>query len=136
MPLYPDLTRDRHATVKKSHKAVIGALLIAERPLIPVEYHGKVWYTVEFMMPSGPVWDASSHPLILSQQKAQELIDAGFVVEDSDYLHLTRGGAIIAEGCRYDWEAYWDLHYASRYKTRSARRFDWKQYFKTGVIKV
>lgn len=131
MPLYPDLTRGRHTTVRKIHKAVIGALLIAKRPLIPVEYHGKIWYTVEFMLPSGPVWDTSAHPLILSQQKAQELADAGFVVEDSDHLlHLTREGAIIAEECRHDWATYWDYYYASRYKTR---RFDWEQYFKTGV---
>jgi len=129
----PDLTRGRHQTVKKSHKAVIGALLVAEKPLCPVQYGRRTFWTLDFLMPSGPVWDIL-HPLILTENKVKGLLDAGFVVADQNgELHLTRGGAMIAEGCESDWATYWDLHYARRWP---GLRMDWRSYFKTGQMRI
>lgn len=121
-----------HPTVKKTHKAIIGALLIAEKPLRPYRHGNRTLWTLDFLAPSGPVWDPH-HPLIINEKKLQELLDAGFVVTDPDGgVYLTRGGAIIAEDTRYDWIAYWDIYYDQRFSRH--KKFDWVNYFQTGVM--
>jgi hypothetical protein len=125
-------SRGRFSTVKKTHKAILGALFVSEKPLLPYNYGKKLVWTFDFLAPSGPVWD-TNHPLIVSDEKIREMINCGYLtIAHGDGAVLTNGGMSIAEGSQHDWADYWDMFYARR----MGQRFDWIQYFKTGIINL
>ena len=123
-------SQGRFSTVKKSHKAILGALLISEKPLRPYNRGAKIFWTLDFLAPSGPFWD-TQHPLIVPDRKVGEMIDLVLLTppkEDSVFLSIA--GASIANGSEHDWTSYWSYFYDRKY----GHRFDWIRYFKTGII--
>jgi hypothetical protein len=131
--MYPQVnitSQGRFAFVKKTHKAVLGALFVSEKPLLPFENRGKVYWTLDFLLPTESTWD-TRHPLILTDLKAREMVELSYVVADPDgNLALTNYGHIVADGSQWDWNAYWNMFYGDR----MGPRFDWVKYFKTGFI--
>jgi hypothetical protein len=122
----------RFPTVKKTHKAVLGALLLTERPLRPYPRGKRTVWTFDFAAPSGPAWNTAG-PLYVPDEKLREMVSLGYVTLDEDGLAwLTNGGHSVARGTEADWYWYWKLYFDQH----DGAQFDWVQYFKTGVLVV
>jgi hypothetical protein len=123
-------TRDSFPTIKNSHKAIMGAILVSERELVSFRYQRKVYWTLDFLVPPASVpWDVTC-PLIFPNKKIQEMLSQGYLIKSREgCLDLTNGGASIARGCEYNWWYYWDNYF----NRDNQKRVDWIQYLKTGV---
>jgi hypothetical protein len=125
-------------TAKKSHKAILGALYLSGKPLLPCRVPQsktqRVLWTVEFLAPAGPVWD-TKHPLIIEERTVQEMLNNGYLTHTHDCcLELSGLGCGVAKRTQTDWFAYWDMFYNDR---RSGRKpFNWVEYFKTGIYNM
>jgi len=128
-------TRKMFSGVRKVHKAVLGALLLSGKSLHPYQYGKKIFWTLDFMAPTGPVWDVNANPLLLTEDKVREMIDLGYltIVSDTE-VSLTVLGATLAEDSQDDWYWWWKGFF-EKDTMPNGRPLDWVHYFETGTMR-